>query len=256
MALSALAAILAAGIILVYLHRYRESVGSATQPVTVLVASGVIEKGTPGKIVGSDGMFQAVTTPRSEVKEGAITDPGVLRASVGVAADDIYPGEQLTVASFTATGADALANRIGAEERAMSIPIDAAHGMVGNVQTGDHVDVYAGFKVKKLLPDGSPDPDAAERPVLKLIVADVVVAHAPEAQAGLGGGGAQTSNITLRLSDEDAAKIAFSSDNGMLWVVLRPRTGAEPTRPDLVTLETVLFGVPSVAATRSLGGRQ
>lgn len=250
---SVVAALLAAAIILVYLQRYRESVGSATQPMTVLVASGLIEKGTPGNVVGSDGMFQAVTTPRSEVKEGAITDPAVLRGTV--AADDVYPGEQLTAGSFVPAGADVLANRIGAEQRAMSIPIDGAHGMVGNVRSGDHVDVYAGFNVKKLLPDGTPDPNAHDRPVLKLIVEDVVVLDAPAAKAGIGGGGAQTANITLRLGDEDAAKVAFSSDNGTLWIVLRPRTGAEPTRPDIITLETVLFGVPAVAATRSLGGR-
>ena len=74
-AISAVAGLVAAAIILVYLNRYRESVGTATQPMTVLVAKDLIEKGTPGNMVGSDGLFQAVTTPRSEVKEGAITDP-------------------------------------------------------------------------------------------------------------------------------------------------------------------------------------
>jgi Flp pilus assembly protein CpaB len=250
-AVSAVAGLLAAGIFLAYLHRYRESVGSAAEPMTVLVAKDLIEKGTPGNVVGSDGLFQAITTPRSEVKDGAITDPAVLRGTVAM--DDIYPGEQLTAGSFSSTGADTLAARISAEQRAISVPIDNAHGMVGNVRTGDHVDVYGGFNVRKLLADGTPDPNAADRPVLKLIIEDVVVLDAPEKQTGVGGG-SQTAPITLRMSEKDAARMAFSSDNGIVWITLRPPTGAEPTRPDIVTLETILFGVPPVAAEKSLGG--
>ena len=72
---SGMAAVLAAVILLAYLHRYRESVNSSSQPVTVLVAKGLIEKGTPGNVVGSQDLFQSTTAPRDEVKEGAIADP-------------------------------------------------------------------------------------------------------------------------------------------------------------------------------------
>jgi hypothetical protein len=58
------------------------------------------------------------------------------------------------------------------------------------------------------------------------------------------------------MSEEDAAKVAFSADNGIVWVVLRPPAGAEPTTPDIVTIETILFGVPPVAVEKSLGARQ
>ena len=61
-------------------------------------------------------------------------------------------------------------------------------------------------------------------------------------------------NVTVRVSHEESARLAFSSENGKVWIVLRPRTGAKPTPPDIVTLETVLFGVPPVAAARSFGG--
>jgi pilus assembly protein CpaB len=250
-AVSAAAALLAAVILIVYLQRYRNSVGSASEPMTVLVANNLIEKGTPGNVVGAQDLFQVTTTPRSELKEGAITDPASLRGLV--ATTDIYPGQQLTVADFSATGADALGNRISAQQRAISVPIDSAHGMIGNIQPGDHVDLFAGFNVKKLQPDGTPDPNADQRPVLKLIVEDVPVVGAPAEKLGFGGGN-QTANVTLRVSDEQAAQIAFSSDNGKIWIVLRPRAGADPTYPDLVTLETVLFGVKPIAVERSFGG--
>ena len=79
---SGIAAVLAAVILIGYLHRYRESVNSASQPVTVLVAKGLIEKGTPGAVVGTQDLFQTTTAPRDEVKEGAISDPASLRGRV------------------------------------------------------------------------------------------------------------------------------------------------------------------------------
>jgi Flp pilus assembly protein CpaB len=250
MAVSAVAAVLAAAVLLAYLHQYREEVKASSEPMTVLVAKGLIEKGTPGDVVGSDGLFQVTTAPRSELKDGAIADPATLRGKVAVA--DVYPGEQLTAGSFSATGADAIGNTLSADERAITVAVDAAHGMVGQIQDGDHVDVFAGFNVKKLRADGTPDRNAQERPVLKLLVENVVVLEAPAAKAA-GVGGEQTVNITLRASDADAARIAFASDNGKVWIVLRPRAGAEPTRPDLVTVETVLFGAEPVAVARSFG---
>jgi Flp pilus assembly protein CpaB len=250
---SGMAAVLAAVILLAYLHRYRESVNSSSQPVTILVAKGLIEKGTPGNVVGSQDLFQSTTAPRDEVKEGAITDPASLRGRVAV--EDVYPGQQLTMSDFSAQ-ADALGNRISADQRAITIPIDAAHGMIGNVQAGDHVDVFAGFNVKKLRSDGTVDPNSAERSVLKLIMEDITVLSAPaEGKTGFGAGQTTTSDVTVRVDDRQAAQLAFASDNGKLWIVLRPRAGAEPTRPDIVTVETLLFGVPAVAATRSFGGR-
>ncbi|HEX2110146.1 MAG TPA: Flp pilus assembly protein CpaB [Gaiellaceae bacterium] len=250
-AVSAVAAVLAAVILLAYLHRYRESVSASSQPMTILVAKDVIEKGTPGTSVASRDLYQVTSTPRSEVEEGAITDPDLLRGKVAV--DDIYPGQQLTVSDFSAAGADALGNKLSEEQRAISIPVDAAHGMVGNVQAGDHVDVFAGFNVKRLRADGTPDPDAEERPLAKLIVEDVVVVTAPEARAGFGGG-TQTPSVTVRVDHEDAARIAFASDNGKVWLVLRPRGGGTPTYPDVVTLETLLFGVKPITAMQSFGG--
>ena len=59
-----------------------------------------------------------------------------------------------------------------------------------------------------------------------------------------------------RVTDQEAAKIAFATENGKVWIMLRPTTGAAPSSPDIVTLETVLFGVKPVAATRSFGAEQ
>jgi len=254
-AVAAVGALLAAAVFLGYLHRYRSTVNESAAPMSVLVAKDFIEKGTPGNVVGSEGFFQTATTPKDQLKEGAISDPDSLRGLV--AKNDIYPGQQLTVADFSPTAADALTNEIAGEERAISLALDSAHGMIGNVQAGDRVDVYGAFNVRRLRPDGTVDPDAVERPVLKLLVENVLMLDSPEgAKAGLGASAQQTSNVTVRVTHEQAARLAFSSENGKVWIVLRPRTGAKPTPPDLVTLETVLFGVEPVAAVKSFGGGQ
>jgi Flp pilus assembly protein CpaB len=250
---SVMAAVLAAVILIAYLHRYRESVQDGSVPVTILVAKGLIEKGTSGDIIASQDLYQVSTLPKGEVADGALTDPATLKGRVTTA--DIFPGEQLTSVKVESGGATSLANRITGDQRAVTVPIDAAHGMVGQINAGDHVDVYAGFNVKKLNADGTPNTAAAERPVLKLIVPDVLVLDAPEdGSAGLGAGGSKA-KLTLRMDDQQAASAAFAADNGVLWVLLRPKVNADPSSPNIVTLETVLFGVPSVAVVRSLGGK-
>ena len=231
---SGLAALLAAAIFIVYLSQYRTSLNEAAQPTTVLVAKSLIEKGTSGSIIGSNELFQTTDMPKSELKEGAVTDAAALRGRVAV--DDIYPGQQLTAEDFTATTTDAVRTKITEDERAIAVPLDSSHGLIGHVESGDRVDVLAGFNVERV---------DATRPVLKMIMQDVRVLEAPSETAA-GAGGAKTGNVVLRLTDRQAVDLAFASDNGKVWVVLRPKTGASQYQPELVTLETVLFGVKPI----------
>ncbi len=251
-ALAVAAAALSAVVLLAYLNRYRDSVAASAQPVSVLVAKSLIEKGTPGSVVGREHLFQATELPQDKVKEGAITDPGTLSSQV--AAADIYPGQQLTAAEFSATDAGALGTKLAEDQRAVSVPLDDAHGMIGNIRPGDRVDVLVGFNVIPIAPSGVPLDDGRERPILRTVMEDILVLDAPAGDAG-GTGGSTASNVTLRMTDREATKIAFAADNGKVWLVLRPRTGGAPTTTDIVTLETLLLGVKPVTALRSFGGR-
>ena len=251
-ALSIAAAVLAAIILVTYLNRYRASVKQSGLPVSVLVANGVIEKGTSGEVIANEDLYRITSMPKGDASEGAITDPDALKGSV--AAADVFPGEQLTRAKFSTSEAGSLSNRITGDQRVMTLPFDAAHGMIGQVQAGDRIDVYAGFNVRRLGPDGRPEPGVAERPVLKLITSEVQVIEVP--QSGSGSLGGNKARLTVRASDEDMAKMAFTADNGVLWAVLRPRANAAVTSPNIVTIETVLFGIPPVAVERSLGAKR
>jgi Flp pilus assembly protein CpaB len=246
LALAALAALLAGAAVLVYLNNYRHSVKSGAIPTTVLVAKQLIAKGTPGAAVATTGMFQTTTLRESQVLNGAISDPSSLRGRV--AAHDIFPGQQLTTADFVAGGAST-ASTLTKTQRLISIPLDSSHGLIGQVTAGDHVDVFAGFNIIPVDARGVPLDGGQARPVLKLILQDVPVVDVTKDAQGT------NSNISLRVDDRNAANLAFASDNGKLWIVLRPPSGAKPVAPSFVTAETLLLGVPPVLAQRSFGGR-
>jgi Flp pilus assembly protein CpaB len=247
MYLAAAAALLAGIVILVYLNGYRENLRTGGTPVTVLVASSAIPKGTSGNVVATKRLYTATTIRESQLREGAISDPASLTGRV--AAREIYEGAQLTAADFS-TEATSLASALTDAERIVSVPLDAAHGLIGQAQEGDHVDVYAGFNVIPLGPDGVPIAGGQARPMLRRIIDDVPVVAIGEKKGGSG-----ASAVSVRVDDVEAAQLAFASDNGKVWLALRPSAGARSTEPGVVTVETLLLGVPPVNVIRSLGGR-
>jgi Flp pilus assembly protein CpaB len=253
-AVSVVAAVLAAIILIAYLHRYRESVRESGVPVSVLVAKGLIEKGTSGDVIANQELYSVSSVPKADAHDGAITDPAALKDRVASA--DIFPGEQLTTGKLSASATDSLANRITEDERAVSLPFDTIRGMISQVEAGDHVDIYGSFNVRQVKADGTPAQTGGERPVLKLLVENALVLAAPKSSSNGLAGNSGKPQLTIRLSDPDAAKVAFSADNGVLWVTLRPRANSAATSPDIVSMETVLLGVPPVVVYRSLGGKR
>jgi Flp pilus assembly protein CpaB len=246
LALAALAALLAGAAILVYLNSYRHSVNVGAQPATVLVAKQTIAKGTPGNVVAANELFTTTTIRQSQLLSGAISDPVSLRGRVAV--HDIFPGQQLTTADF-ATGSSSVASTLTKTQRVISIPLDSSHGLSGQLTAGDHVDVFAGFNVVPVDSRGVPVQGGQSRPVLKLILQNVPVVNVGKAS------GAGNANVSVKVSDADAENLAFASDNGKLWIVLRPPSGATPVAPRLVTVETLLLGIPPVVVQRAFGGR-
>ena len=248
MILAVIAAVIAGIAVLVYVTNYRDSVKTGGQPATVLVAKSLIPKGTPGETVALKQLYQAQTVRTSQLPEGAISDPASLRNRV--AATDIYPNQKLTSADFTSTGGQ-LASTLTGRQRAITMPLGSAQGLVDTIHTGDHVDVYAGFNVSPVDSRGMPLAGGGQaRPMMRLIVRNLrVLDVSTDSQTG------RVSNITLRATPREAAELAFSSDNGKVWLVLRPPTGAAPSPPSPVTVETLMLGVPPVQAVRSFGGK-
>jgi len=158
------AAVLAAIVLVAYLHSYRNSVNSSSAPATVLVARNLIQKGTPGDFIGTNRQFQVASVPKKELQGGALTDPAALSGRVAVA--DIYPGQQLTAASFAYAAPGSLQTKLTGADRAITLTVDASHGMIGQIAAGDHIDVFIGFNVQGA---------GGTQPVIKLLMADVLV---------------------------------------------------------------------------------
>jgi Flp pilus assembly protein CpaB len=242
-----LIALIAGASIMLYLNSYRDSLEAQGALVTVLVAKDTIPKGTAGSVVAAKDLYTVTTIRESQLLEGAMSDPATLRDSV--ATREIFEGAQLTAVDFGAAG-DSLAAQLTDRQRIVSVPFDSAHGLIDGIEPGNRVDVYAGFNVIPLGADGRPIEGGQARPMLRLILSDVPVLAIGEKASGTG-----TTNVSLGVDDIQAAKVAFASDNGKLWLALRPSAGAKASRPGIVTVETMLLGVPPVQILKSLGGR-
>jgi Flp pilus assembly protein CpaB len=211
------AAVLAGIVLLVYLNQYRHNVNSQAKAINVLVAKSLIQKGTPGDVVGSQSLFQVSSIPKSQLKVGALVDPAALKGRV--AASDVFPGQQITAADFTVGGVAPLLGALAANQRAISIPIDTAHSLSGQLVAGDHVDLYVGMNAQ--IAGGPP------RAIVKLVMQDLYVLNA----AG---------NITFRVSPAQAGALAFAVENGTIWLALRPTTGASRVVPPVIDASALL----------------
>src|SRR5439155_25296979 len=134
-------------------------------------------------------------------------------------AADVYPGQQITDADFTVGGVAPLLASIAHSQRAISIPVGGANSLAGQLVGGDHVDVYVGINAAT---------GGGAKPIIKLVLQDMYVLSV------LGG------NITFRATPVQAAQLAYAVENGTIWLVLRPTTGAPPVRPPAVDANALL----------------
>jgi Flp pilus assembly protein CpaB len=225
------AALILAGILVFALSRYRQTSNTTNSETSVLMATQFIEKGTSGSAIGVGHDFKLAKVLDKQVTRGVLVDPAALHGEV--AATDIYRGQQLTAADFVSGGL--FYSKLPHNLRAISVPVDTSHGMVGNIQTGARVDVYSSFKTEGLAPA-----------VLRLVAPDALVLDAGQAPStgGLGGITAnQTSNVVLEVGGHQAAELAFTADNGKVWLVLRPANGTSP-RSEVISELSIVAGNP------------
>jgi Flp pilus assembly protein CpaB len=222
------AAALALILIFAYVHGYQRSVNDRKASVTVLIAKHLIPKGTPGATIA------------------------VLRGLI--ATGDIYPGQQLVRSDF-GTASGQLVADISIAHRAVAIPLDTAHGLIGDVQPLDRVDIIAGFSVRPVDRYGNPVGSGESRPLMRLLAENLVVLRVPSSSGG-GIGGDSTKRIVVQAPTKIAEEIAFASDNGHVWVLLRPANGARPSYDRVISLETTLLHLDPKIIVRSFGGRR
>jgi len=226
-------AVVAAILVFAVLHAARND-NAAAGTTSVVVARQLIPKGSSGATIAADRSFRVTDVRGDAVVASAITDVSQIHGKV--ATDDIYPGQQLSSSDFSA-GNGSLTTKLAAGERAISLPIDQAHGLVGQVRAGDRVDVLAGFNLDSTT--------GSQRPVMRALASSVTVLKAPK--SGGGAGSANDAVVTLRVKDDVATKLAFAADNGKIWLALRPGGDSRAASPDVITMRNLLFGAKSVS---------
>jgi Flp pilus assembly protein CpaB len=183
---------------------------------------------------------------KDHAKEGALADPAAIGGRVALA--DIYPGQQLTVTDFSPTPVETIPTKITGVQRGIAISIDGAHGMIGHVQAGDFVDVYA------VVSDGEDETDE-QGDIVKLLIPNVQVLAVPSATTGPNGQPAAQQagggTVVLRVKRADVPRVAWVHDKGTLWLALRPQSGAKKTLPQAVDVEDIVLLKP-----RETGGTQ
>jgi Flp pilus assembly protein CpaB len=232
-------ALLALILLIAYLNSYRSSVNAGKQPERVLVATKLIQRGSSGTVIARRRLYSIATVPKDQLQVYAITDPSALQDRV--AANDIFPGQQLTQNDFTTESPNSVPYELSGTQRAISVPVDASHGLIGQVSAGSHVDVYVG-----LAGGGQVGVQAGGQSgtVVTLLEPNVYVLVPPEAGSG---------QAVLRVNTADAAKFALAADNARIWLVLRPQTGASPTPPTTASIASLLAGADIRKGTRQNG---
>lgn len=198
--LGVIAAVIAAVALIVYLHQYRNSVNNNAASSSVLVAKGLIQKGTPGNVIGSNDLSRPRKVSESTLDTpaftGAFVNPGELAGKVAV--KDIFPGQPLTADDF-GPATNSLTQQLSPQERAVVIPLGSPQQVGGQIGAGSHVDVW-------WTPTASGDAKAAT----VLLFQDVYV-------LATNGG-----NVTLRTTPRQAGQVIFASQTGQVWFALRP----------------------------------
>ncbi len=215
-------ALLATILLIVYLHSYRSSVNSGKRPERVVVATGLIPQGTAGGLIARKGLYQVTSVQKDQLK------PLALVRSVADERHDRcarhLPGPAADRVGLHDPGGDVDSVPAHGDQRAIAIPVDSAHGLIGQVANGNFVDVYVGV--------GSGG-SGARRSSVRLLASNILVLVAP---------GSAGSNAILRVSTTQAPEFAYAADNSKIWLVLRPQVGAAPTPPTTANLATLLAG--------------
>ena len=205
LALALLCALVATGILLFAIGKYKHQVVTPAKQDTVLVASSEIHQGTAGAMVASQQLYKVTPILATQVSPGAITNAASLAGKV--AASNIYAGAQLTAADFTVAGGGSLVGELTPTERAVAVTLDPAHG-TGVLQTGDHVDVYGSFS-------------AGSSTVVSLLVPNAVVLKAATAAGSTG-------SVLLGVSMTLSPRVMWVFDNGKIWLELRGLNATNP----------------------------
>jgi pilus assembly protein CpaB len=227
---------IAAFLVIMYTGNVQKQAHSSQQDTTVLIATGDIPAGTTVADAISGGQIQARKVVQQDVIVGALTDEKALDSSY-VTKQDLFAGQQVTAAMFAPSDETRIVTQIKQNYRAIQIGLSPDQLLGGTLEAGDHVDLVGTYTVNP--PTGQP------YDISRIIVRDVLVLKAPQADAATGKlvSSSSTPSVTLEVPDTVAPKITFTLHSGAdaLWFILRPANGSQDGPITLATVPSVIF---------------
>lgn len=242
----AVALALVAGLLTVfYVTNYKQEVRNAEANVRVYVASADIPAGTTGAEV--QALLTEQEVAKRNVTPGAISSPDQLEGRV--AAAEIYAGEQVTTRRFTTEEAKGIRAQISGNERALSVPGTAEQLLVGTLAAGDRVDVVGSWNV----------PEEKTNHVSRVVLRDLLVLEAStsadtsEKLTDPQQGGAYSA--ILALTDAQAQKLFWLTQNGTWSLQLRPTDDAADSPESVASAQSMLFDGIGAARLRTMNSQ-
>jgi Flp pilus assembly protein CpaB len=226
-------AVVGALLVVAYVSSYRNSVTRGAGLVAVYVAARDIPEGTAGATATGGGYLKRETVLRRNIVSGAISNPSQIADLA--AAQTIFAGEQLTVKQFHSLAQQGTLAEISGNLRAITIPGNNSQVLAGVVKTGNRVDVLANLKYS--VKGGQPES------VTRIILRNLLVLTAPSnnTNTGIGAGGTANS-ITLAVTDAQASKLFFATQNESWSLMLRPVARPVDTGAVSTTIQGLVGG--------------
>jgi Flp pilus assembly protein CpaB len=238
--ISILLALAAAGALLAYTARVRDSANAGTNAARVIVATHEITVGTSIDDARSSGYLSYQTVRQSDLADGAVTDFSAVGGQV--ITQPLFPGDQLTVNRVGAQHSQTPAYQVTGNFRAVRVPFNPNAGLLADVQPNDHVDVMTSYRQN-------------DKTFTYLAVPDALVLEVdtPTTDSGITSGTDQGS-LLLSVTEQQSLLIAnalanSSSDQSgnTIWLALVGAKGAtyKPITPTALPGPFPHHGVPT-----------
>ncbi len=250
-ALAAIAFGLAAAFVATtYLKGARTEIANENQPVQVLVAQQDLPQGMSAEELMAKKYVKLEEVPRRFVSRDAVSSQRPIENQV--LAVPVSKGDQLTLTRFTFASDAGLSYSVPDNLVAITVDVDDVTGVAGMLKPGDSVIVFASFK-----PEGGLSAARTETLIPKARVLATgsqlnVVEQTDDGEAKSGGvlGGtagktAAYGTVTLALSADDAARVAFARQHGAIQLALLAQTAPDGDPP-----HAIVFGRPKSASAR------
>jgi pilus assembly protein CpaB len=214
--------------LVVYVQSARDEAVAGERMVDVLVVSDTIDKGTKAADIGD--LVDSKQVPAKVRADGAVTDLGDLDDE-SVAAVELVPGEQLVASRFVSRQ-DAARGDVPEGFQEVTVPLEPARALGGQVAAGDTVGVFLSFDPFDIGNTGEKTANVTHLELHKVIVTRVQLDDSGDG-AGVGSEGdddeaatatapSGTFLVTLAVDGPSAERVVFAAEHGFVWLSAEP----------------------------------